>query len=373
MDGSEAAAQEVATAWTEFADQLRLAGERVGALVADLAPLERADGYRALLRATNNQLGRLEVDRERPELVAFNGWREKFLMDNPDVRYWVADVHDDRRYRIVGSMAGAVYCSITAYSSSGVLDAAASTRIDSDALPVGDDGIFELTLARDATGDGPWLALAEGTRSVWVRMFFDGPDGADTAWCRIEPLDPVAAPAPIEPERFAQQLRRAGATVARWPTLVRAAAAADLAAPNTIRHWSEMTGGAAFTEPGIHYLRGSWELDADEALVVDGPLPDCRYWSVLLYSRFLNSLDHRHRRVSRTAATSTVVDGRYRYVLSAHDPSPGSVDGPGGDPVGDWLDTEGRQFGIVVLRFLHSRQPPELPTVRRVTTGGGPS
>jgi hypothetical protein len=60
-------------------------------------------------------------------------------------------------------------------------------------------------------------------------------------------------------------------------------------------------------------------------------------------------------------------------VLSAHDPSPGSVDGPGGDPVGDWLDTEGRQFGIVVLRFLHSRQPPELPTVRRVTTGGGPS
>src|SRR5690554_3480469 len=89
-------------AWTELVDGLRDAGERLAAATADLDPLERADAFRALLRGLNNQLGRFEVDRERPELVPFNGWREKLFMDNPDFRYWVADIRDDRRYRIRG-------------------------------------------------------------------------------------------------------------------------------------------------------------------------------------------------------------------------------------------------------------------------------
>src|SRR3546814_10433553 len=79
----------------------------------------------------------------------------------------------------------------------------------------------------------------------------------------------------------------------------------DLESPNEVRHWSEMTGGAALTEPDIHYLRGSWQLGADEALVIEGVPAACRYWSALLYSRFLNSLDHRSRRVSLTDATAT--------------------------------------------------------------------
>ena len=117
-----------------------------------------------------------------------------------------------------------------------------------------------------------------------------------------------------------------------------------------------MTGGAGFTEPNIHYLRGSWRLGADEALVIEGEPPPSRYWNVLLYSRFLNSLDHRARRVSRTDATAELVDGRYRFVLAGRD--------PGG--VGDWLDTEGRPFGIFVLRFLQPASEPELPAVRVV-------
>ena len=36
---------------------------------------------------------------------------------------------------------------------------------------------------------------------------------------------------------------------------------------------------------------------------------------------------------------------------------------PGGP--GDWLDTEGRPFGLFVFRFLQAEREPELPTVRR--------
>ena len=99
--------------WSELVDSLGEAGARLAAITEDLGPVEAADGYRALLRALNNQLGRFEVDRERPELVPFNGWREKFFMDNPDFRYWVADVRDDRRYRITGTVGDAAYQSIT--------------------------------------------------------------------------------------------------------------------------------------------------------------------------------------------------------------------------------------------------------------------
>lgn len=346
-----------AHSWMAFVDGLRDAGGRLAADTAGLDPAEQADGFRALLRGLANQLGRFEVDRERPELVPFNEWRQKMFMDNPDFRYWVADIRDDRRYRITGAIGDAVYLSITAYTSAGTLDAAASSRIDSDSLPLADDGTFSLVLSREPAAAGePWLALPEGATSVWVRQLHHDVSSDELGWCRIEPIDDVPVPPPIEPDRFARHLERLGRGLASFPSVFAHSARHDLDHPNEVRHWSEMAGGAAFTEPGIHYLRGSWQLGEDEALVVEGEPPPCRYWSVLLYSRFLNSLDHRARPVSRTDGTARLVDGRYRFVLAGRE--------PGGDV--DWLDTEGREFGMFVFRFLQPAGTPELPTVRVV-------
>jgi hypothetical protein len=343
-------------AWTAFVEGLRAAGERLAADTADLPAAEQADGYRALLRGLGNQLGRFEVDRERPELVPFNDWRQKLFMDNPDFRYWVADIRDDRRYRITGAVGDAVYLSVTAYSSSGTLSASAAARVDSDSLSFDGDGRFTLTVARDAPPDGgDWLELPEGTSAVWVRQFFHDARSDRLGWCRIDPIDDVAVPASIEPDRFARHLERLGRGMAGIPGVFASSMRDDLAHPNEVRHWSEMAGGAAVTEPNIHYLRGSWQLDEDEALVLEGDVVPCRYWNVLLYSRFLISLDHRSRSVSRTDGTARLVDGRYRIVISASD--------PGGR--GDWLDSEGRSFGMFVFRFLQPDREPELPAVRR--------
>jgi hypothetical protein len=345
--------------WAALVEGLRLAGERLAAQTADLDPRERADGYRALLRALNNHLGRFEVDRERPELVPFNGWRQKFLMDNPDFRYWVADVRDDRRYRITGALGDAVYQSITAYAGGRLADAAATARLDSDRLTIDADGRFEVILSRERPERADWLVLPEGATAVWVRQFHRDATVERLGWCRIDALDAPPVPESLDPQRFARHLQRLGGALAMLPQVFSAAAAADREHPNEIRHWSEMTGGAAFTEPDIHYLRGAWELDEDEALVIEGPVVPCRYWNVLLYSRFLNSLDYRSRRVSRTSGTATLVDGRYRFVLAARH--------PGGH--GDWLDTEGRRFGLFVMRWLQPETIPSLPNVRRCRLG----
>jgi hypothetical protein len=342
-------------AWESFAEGLRTAGDRLGAELAGLDPMEQADGYRALLRALTNQLGRFEVDRERPELVAFNGWREKMLMDNPDFRYWVAEVRDDRRYRVSGSMGDAAYQSLTVYDTSGSLGSGASARIDSDDLDIDLDGHFEVTLSPEPPSSGDWLRLPEGASTLWVRQFHQDVGHERHGWCRIDALDPPADAPAFDPARFERHLRRLGATTAGLPDIFTTALGVDLEHPNEVRHWSEMTGGAAYTEPDVHYLRGAWQLAPDEALVLEGEAVPCRWWSVLLYSRFLNSLDHRYRSVSRTGGTARIVDDRYRLVIAGRDP---------GD-VGDWLDTEGRPFGLFVFRFLHPEHPPELPTLRR--------
>jgi hypothetical protein len=343
-------------AWGALLDGLRQAGDQLAEDTSGLGELERADGFRALTRALHNQLARFEVDRDRPELVPFNGWRQKFFMDNPDFRYWVADVRDDRQYVITGNRGDADFVSITAYAGSGTTSAGATSRIDADGLAFDADGSFRVTVGGERPEHGDWIALPPGANAIWVRQLHGDVHTDRLGWCEIEPVDPGPPSPAIDPGRFAHQLRRVGSTMAFVPTVFQQAAKADLAQVNEVRHWSEMTGGAVYTEPGIHYLRGGWELERGEALVIEGPVVPCRYWNVLLHSRFLNSLDHRTRSVSRTGATATVTDGRYRFVLAGEDPGAGAF---------DWLDTEGRPFGIVVLRWLHAAAEPELPAVVR--------
>jgi hypothetical protein len=95
-------ADDLSMAWEALVKGLEAAGRSLREQTRGLSREERADGHRALVRALNNQLGRFEVDRVKPELVPFNGWRQKFFMDNPDFLYWVADVDAGHRYRIRG-------------------------------------------------------------------------------------------------------------------------------------------------------------------------------------------------------------------------------------------------------------------------------
>jgi len=216
---------ELARAWEAFASALRTAGHRLTELTAGLSASEQADGQRALLRALHNQLGRFEVDRERPELVPFNGWRQKFFMDNPDFLYWVADLNPERRYRVRGHAGDAAYVSLTAYrSEDGKVRAV--ERFDSDTLELDASRSYDVTV-----GGSPANPI-----NLWVRHFHGDLRKERTGWCAIEPLGEVAS-------------------------------------PNTLRAWSEMTGGAVYAEPGISYLRGGWQLADDEALVVEGRAP----------------------------------------------------------------------------------------------------
>jgi hypothetical protein len=343
--------------WASLVAGLDAAGKHLDEATRDLDPAERADGQRALLRAVNNLLSRFETSSDVPELTPFNGWRDRFFMDNPDYRYWITDIGDGTGFRITGNVGSSVYQSITVYAGRNVADASAVARVDSDDLAVDGDGDFAVTLVRGSGNSPSELEIPAEASSVWVRYVHDEQAPVDPGTCRIERLDEPGPPTAPDDAKFARDLSRLGAFISQVPRAFEMSAAEDLAQTNSVRHWSAMTGGAAFTEPGIHYLRGSWSLGPDESLVLDGPLVACRHWNIVLYSRFLNSLDYRRRTVSRTAANATIEDGRYRFALAGRNP---------GIAGHDWLDTEGRTFGIFVMRFLQPATEPALPDVRVV-------
>jgi hypothetical protein len=343
--------------WRDLVAGLSAAGRELDEMTAGLDATERTDGQLALLRAVNNLLGRVEIDRDAPELVPFNGWREKFFMDNPDYRYWITDIRDDGDYHITGNVGDSVYQSVTVYAGTNIATTSAVARIDTDELEADSDGDFDVTLSRNAIAQSTWVELPQGATSVWVRYVHNDASPMRPGWCRVQtPEHPSARPT-VDADRLERDLSRLGTFLGQVPRFLDLSVAADTKAPNTVRHWTAMTDGAAFTEPGIHYLRGAWQLDPDEALVIEGTLVPCRHWNIVLYNRFLNSLDYRHRVTSRTAATSSVTDGRYRFVLAGRDPQ---ADGY------DWLDTEGRRFGLFVMRFLQPESETDLPTVRCV-------
>ena len=347
---------DASASWTKLVESLAEAGRRIDEATTHLSPQERADGYRALTRALANQLGRLEVDDAQPELAPFNLWRQKFYMDNPDVLYWVAEIAKGGRYRIDGIARGAVFTSINVYAGAG-LQAQTVARVTSDELKLNAEGRFSLTLGGEAAeAEGQWEPIPEGANMVWVRQFYDDPAAMDGD-CSIVRLDSQSPPAFIEAERFARRLANMGATLGQASKVLARGVDGGPEVRNAVREWSEMQGGAVYTEPGIYYQRGAWDLKPGEALVIEGQVAPARAWSVLLYSRFLNSLDYRNRPVSLTGPrVTTDADGRFRLVLAAEHPG-----------VPNWLDTEGRPFGLFVIRWLQPTETPMLPTAKVVS------
>jgi len=342
-------------AWQTLVRALAEAGQRMETASAGLSADERADGFRAMARALANQLGRLEADDAHPELAPFNLWRQKFYMDNPDCLYWVAEIASGGRYRIDGVARHAAFTSVNVYAGQG-LEAQTVARITTDDLQCDAEGRFTLTLGgAPEDAEGQWVSVPAGANMVWVRQFYDDPTKMDGD-CRIARLDETLPPPVIEAERFTRRLKNMGLTLDRATKVLARSAGQETDEANVIREWSEMQGGAVYTEPGIHYQRGAWRLEPGQALVIEGREAAARHWSVLLYSRFLNSLDYLNRTISLTGPrVETSADGRFRIVLAGEDPG-----------VANWLDTEGRPYGLFVIRWLQPTQTPELPTARVV-------
>ncbi|HET8706096.1 MAG TPA: DUF1214 domain-containing protein [Pseudomonadales bacterium] len=342
-------------AWQRLLEGLKQAGETVEAQLAGQTLEQRADAYRAVLRAFSANLGKLEADGRFPQPLHVNPPHQKWFIDNPDGITLHCPLDDGARYRLWGNLGAACYTSFTFYEGKGDGLATRATACLTDCeIPVQPDGSFELIISAEPSSAPGHVQLQRGTGQLWIRQLFEAIDRDAPGWFMIENLAPAELPPAVNVQALGEGIKRLGKAVPMLTQMMFMAARMQFEnhPPNSVRVWSEMQNGAFFTSNDIDYFIGSWRLQPGQKLIVRGKKPVCRHWNMVLYSPVLNSLEHRYRHTSLTSSQlQTDVDGGYEVCISPH-PAAGDK---------NWLDTEGRPQGLFVIRVTAAETSCELP------------
>ncbi len=354
-------------AFRELLDLLsQIDAQYVGETGAYKSALDVADGHRCVLHGLQRALGsQLEADTRRPVFQRAITPAMKFGGDSPDAIYHECNVSADCSYRIRGNMAGAVYVSLSVQTGGSEAEGVGAS-INSEQFDVRTDGSFEMRLSRTPPADTRnWVPLPEGALNVLVRHYFEETgnviaDAGRQLDLEITALDDF--PAPGEPtvesvtagiDRVAHWLRsrtleesKGRTTMPSWVSIV----------PNHFNEPEKPDVGMAYAALDIAYAMAPFHVPPGKALVMSGRFPACRYAGVVLWSRFRQSFDYMNRRVSLNRA-QTVPDsaGNYRIVLASRDPG-----------VANWLDTGGRESGMMYWRFLLPEEPIAAPQCKLV-------
>lgn len=320
-------------------------------------PLDIADGHRALLHLLSAGLELVaEADPERPAFRRMVSPTRKFRGDNPDAIYFSTPIRPDRTYRIRGNVAGAVYTSISFEigGADGSLPTGVARAINDRELQIAADGSYELLFGPEPRG-GNWFKLDPGIGSITTRHYFEtqtciAADPTKLIPISIECLDPVAPkPAPTD-SSIAHGIRR----LTNW---VRGMTVDDVP-PKTIPSWVSTVpnrfnppalpdGSIGFANRDAHYAMAPYVLKPDEALVIEGRFPKCRFANLVLWNRFMQTYDYETHRVSlNRTQTKLQPDGSFRMVLAHTNPG-----------LPNWLDTQGRTSGLLYWRFIFPEEP----------------
>lgn len=354
-----------------------------------------AEGYRYLLGYTFSA-----IERAFHEDPAFPYFRraiqpvDKATIDNADALYLSAAVDGERTYRIRGRVLPKapqyiIFETHVSYAgdSGSLAELSPVNRmitgsLDSAELLIDDDGGFEILVApeRPAGYVGNYLPsrkvteMATGTAGyVIVRMLFHDWENERSPELGIVAVGREGAhPDPIDTAAAAASMRRVAAIVEGqmkfWNDfydLVLEAHADrngdgkqfmptnDLNAPARA---NIAAGGGQNTNV---YAGGVFDLDADEALLIEVSVPvEPAYSGFHLSNLWGESLDYANHQSSLNAFQSEPDDdGVVRYVVAHTDP---------GAP--NWLDTTGLRRGFLSFRWTYSQEPDRLPeaTVRTV-------
>ena len=320
------------------------------------------DGYRSVASLLEGALYlTFELDAERPFFRRIVTRSRKMLGDNADAIYYTAPIRSDRAYRVTGNLAGAVYLSFTIERESGEGGYSTETAgvLNDDRIDFSAGGDFEVFFG-GASRDRNWLELVEGASEIIVRCYFEDPTPTAADVTRmvpltIEPVEPVGPPAPWDDASVAAGWRRVAAFV-RSRTLDQPKPGERVqptwvsTTPNVFPK-PELPGTFAFAAADAAYSMAPYLLAPDEALVITGRWPKCRFASVALWTRYLQTYDYAHRSAGlNRASTQLEPDGSFRMVLAPSDPG-----------VPNWIDTEGKPFGMVFWRFFLPEDDVETP------------
>jgi hypothetical protein len=345
-------------AWGRWIDALASAG---GRLTADDFPTDargRAEGLQHLARQAGLAMqGELEhADPGHPRLHRYELPWSQWGAPNPDNIYERCAIDPAATYVLRGQAGGiheALFSLVEGDMHLDENDVFAEVALSE--LTVADDGTLELVIGPGATADGNHLPSSPDARLLLIRQYLYDWANEPIASFTIERVDTFGTPPPPpKPDEVAAAFDRAARWVARsidyWAAYV--AASRDLLEHNTFTAPNTPPGGA----PSIAYGGGCWDLQPDEALVIEHDAPDAHYWNWSIHHLHWFDSGCWDRRLTSCNGRQAHVDddGKVRLVVASADPG-----------TANWLDTEAKPIGMAVYRYVGARTKPQ-PTGRVV-------
>lgn len=342
--GNSAAAQ----AWRELIVSMEAAGAKVFASTDD--PLQRLDGlqYLSQLLSASLEMKLAKGSQAEPVFTNWMGSFRKFLGDSPDAVYHTAEISAQYSYEITGNIADAQYLGFMLYGKGLTGWNRAAANISNETLTLDKNGNFTIVLSKKKPDRDyiDWLPLEDDIHMLMVRQYFHGRIGKQEASFGIRNLTSVEYNTPSD---AAVAVAMQNATTFFNETLDGTIALIKMISanpnnPEPPKSYSQDFSGIFYPTFDNQYL-GSWyKIEHDEALIIEGDVPDAPYWSVSLQNRWLQSLDYQQYQVTLNNHQIKTTNGRYRIIVSHQNPG-----------TGNWIDTAGNREGLLSIRYQLSK------------------
>jgi hypothetical protein len=354
-----AAAKSSVAGWDELVETLRTLPDR---MLAKLPPEKRGDpqfqqeaARLALESLTSGAIDAIGGDGDFPVFLPTIGRLLNVGQPNADTIYRSARISSGGSYRLRGRRG-----SLNQVKLGQVVpphSGATRRHLDINALKVDAGGRFDLLLsaARPDGYAGDWWELSPAASMLLLRMVSSDWANEESPTFSIERIDrPMGKPRPTanELERRLRALPR----MVDLMGLMFVDHVEQLRRQGYVHKFKEfdvsMIGGLV----GQFYYETVYELDEDEALIIETQVPEiCPYRSLILTNEIFETTDwinnHSCLNGSQAAPDS---DGILRFVVSAKDPG-----------VRNWLDTAGHPTGIIQGRWTDCDSQP-MPTIRKM-------
>jgi hypothetical protein len=343
-------------AWRDFCERLGRVGDAICAESFPQTPRERAEGFRWLTRLLVNAT-QLEIEAGDPHFPRFVRYETPFVQwggPNPDNTYLRTNIDAACAYRVWADVSGVRQAIVSLHEGDMQLgEFGVYGEHSLNDLDIGEDGRLEIVVSSQRR-PGNWIEMHPSARILTVRIYQSDWENDPAPVFHIERIDGDPVPPLLEPAALAQALERAANWVEKTATFWNAytANAWEQATPNVATAPRSAPGGAQ----DILYGSCCWELAEDEVLLVETDVPNAEYWSFTIHTLgWLESGDFADRQTSLNHHQCHIDDdGRLRLALAPRDP---------GTP--NWIDTEGRPRGMLVYRWVWSRDNA-VPIARRL-------
>lgn len=335
-------------AFTHLLDVLREQNDRIHS-ISDQRDSDVAESYQNLMDLLHVAIDcYVQNSPANPRCVELVSPYRKFGGDNQQARYYLFPVNSAYEYRLEGHIDGAAYIGLTVYGCDTEDELRIVENTNSDRIDFRPDGSFAVDFKAEGEGNN-CVRLSPDANQVVIRQYFSSPIRRESMPVSVSLLNRSVDRAVPGTEDMARRLRSTANFLKGWFKLTPMPWPVEQGAYNQI---CEPLPAAASSEHGstpdnIHAF-GYFNLEDDQALVLKGKMPRCRYWSCHLWTGSMQTYDfEKYHCAISDAQLDLDDDDQWTIVLSNRLPQGRN-----------WLDTAGHQRGFVYFRWLLSSEKP---------------